>query len=259
MKRWTTTILAALCLCIGSSLVQAQTIDDIIKRGSLRVGLDLADAPYGYLDNSMQPDGLDFAVATLAAKTLGVKLEIVQVNAASRIPTLVNGQADIMMGALAILATRAMQVWFTIPYSSGPTGIIAPASTKIAAVGDLANLKVGVVRGSTQDVIITAVAPPSARLIRFDDDASSISALISGQVDCTVAGVAVGRATAAKNPDKHIEFKIALRQNPLGIGVRRGNTDLLQWLNTFIFNVKYNGELEAMHVKYNLPYGLPVF
>jgi polar amino acid transport system substrate-binding protein len=259
MKRWSRILLAVVCLCLGSAIAQAQTIDDILKRGTLRVGLDLADAPYGYLDTAMQPDGLDFAVASLAAKTLGVKLEIVQVNAASRIPTLVNGQADIMMGALAILATRAMQVWFTIPYSSGPTGIIAPATTKIATIADIANLRVGVVRGSTQDVIITAAAPPTAHLIRFDDDAASISALISGQVDCTVAGVAVGRATAAKNPDKHIEFKLALRQNPLGIGVRRGNTDLLQWMNTFIFNIKYDGSLEAFHAKYNLPYSLPIF
>ncbi len=259
MKNWTRIVLAALCLCLGSALAHAQTVDDIIKRGSLRVGLDLADAPYGFLDTSMQPAGLDYAVAALAAKTLGVQLQIVQVNAQSRIPTLVNGQADMMLGGFAILATRAMQVWFTIPYSSGPTALIAPASRDIKTVADTAGLKVGVVRGSTQDAIITSMAPPTANLIRFDDDAASISALISGQVDATVAGVAVAGATAAKNPDKHIEIKVQLRQNPLGIGVRRGNTDLLQWLNTFIFNIKYTGELQALHMKYGLPYNLPIF
>jgi polar amino acid transport system substrate-binding protein len=259
MKNWGRILLTAIGLCLAGAMAHAQTIDDIIKRGTLRVGLDLADAPYGYLDNKMQPGGLDYDVASLAAKTLGVKLEIVQVNAASRIPSLLNGQADMMMGALAILATRAMQVWFTIPYSSGPTGVIAPASRKITSLDDLAGLTIGVVRGSTQDAIITAMAPPTAHLVRFDDDAASISALISAQVDATAAGAAVAGATAAKNPDKHIEMKLALRQNPLGIAVRRGNSDLLQWLNTFIFNIKYDGELPALHVKYNMPYGLPTF
>jgi polar amino acid transport system substrate-binding protein len=66
-------------------------------------------------------------------------------------------------------------------------------------------------------------------------------------------------AIQAKNPEKHIEVKVGLRENPLAIGVRRGNVDLLQWLNTYIFNIKYDGELAAMHAKYNMPYSLPIF
>jgi polar amino acid transport system substrate-binding protein len=259
MRHWYRILLAALFFSVSGAIGHAQTIDDIIKRGTLRVGLDLADAPYGYLDANMQPAGLDYDVASAAAKILGVKLEIVQVNASSRIPTLVNGQADIMLGGFAINASRAMQVWFTIPFASAPTALIAPESTKIGSIAETAGKRVGVVRGSTQDSIISAAAPPTTNIVRFDDDASSIAALISGQVDATVAGVAVGRATAAKNPDKHIVIKQELRQNPLGIGVRRGSIDLLLWLNTMIFNLKYDGELEAFHKKYQIPYSLPVF
>jgi len=259
MKSWSRVLLAVLLLCVGGAIARAQTIDDIIKRGSLRVGLDLADAPYGYLDNTMQPAGLDYEVAALAAKNMGVKLEIVQVNAASRIPTLVNGQADIMLGGFAILATRALQVWFTNPYTSGDIGLIAPESTKITSLADTAAMRVGLVRGSTQDVTFTSVAPPTCNIIRFDDDASSISALISGQVDATVAGAIIAQVTSAKNPEKHIVSKLKLRENPIGIGVRRGNIDLLQWLNTYIFNVKYSGELAAIHAKYKMAYSLPIF
>jgi polar amino acid transport system substrate-binding protein len=186
-------------------------------------------------------------------------LDIVQVNAAGRIPTLVNGQADMMLGGFAIVATRAMSVWFTIPFTNGQTAVIAPAERKIATMADLGGLRVGVVRGNTQDVTITALAPPTCTLVRFDDDAASIAALISGQVDATVAGVGVAGATARANPSKHIEIKLQLRQNPMGIGIRRGNADLLQWVNTFIFNIKYTGELQAMHAKYDLPFNLPVF
>jgi polar amino acid transport system substrate-binding protein len=259
MKTWIRALLAALFMLACGAAAHAQTVDDIIKRGVLRVGLDLADAPYGYLDTNMQPAGLDYEVAALAAKAMGVKMEVVQVTAPARIPTLVNGQADIMLGGFAIVATRALQVWFTIPYSSGMTGVMAPAGTKITSAADLVGKRVGVVRGSTQDAAISAVALPGTNLVRFDDDAASIAALISGQVEATVAGTGVAKATRAKNPDKHIEFKLTLRENPLGIGVRRGNIDLLQWLNTFIFNLKYEGTLEALHKKYDLDYRLPVF
>ena len=259
MKHWSCALLAALFLCACGAIAHAQSVDDIIKRGVLRVGLDLADAPYGYLGPDMQPTGLDYEVAALAAKTMGVKMEVVQVTAPARIPTLVNGQADIMLGGFAIVATRALQVWFTIPFTSGKTGVIAPHSTRINTIADLVGMKVGVVRGSTQDAAISAVAPPGTNLVRFDDDAASISALISGQVDATVAGGTIAKATRAKNPDKGIELKVTLRENPLGIGVRRGNVDLLQWLNTFIFNLKYDGTLEALHKKYDVDYGLPIF
>jgi polar amino acid transport system substrate-binding protein len=207
----------------------------------------------------MQPTGIEYDVAALAAKAMGVKLEIVQVTAPGRIPVLVNGQADMMLGGFAIVATRALQVWFTIPFASGKTGVIAPASTRINTLEDLAGMKVGVVRGSTQDVTITDMAPKTANIVRFDDDAASIAALISGQVDATVAGAIVAKATRAKNPDKRIELKVTLRENPLGIGVQRGNIDLLLWLNTFIFNLKYDGTLAALHKKYDIDYGLPIF
>ena len=53
-------------------------------------------------------------VAALAAKTMGVKLEIVQITAPARIPTLVNGQADIMLGGFAITAPRTADGAFAL-------------------------------------------------------------------------------------------------------------------------------------------------
>jgi polar amino acid transport system substrate-binding protein len=259
MKTWSRVLLAVALLCVGGAVAHAQTVDDIIKRGTLRVGLDLANAPYGYLDTTMQPAGIDFEVATLAAKIMGVKLEIVQVSQASRIPTLLNGQADIMLGGFAILATRALQIWFTNPYTSSDVGLIAPAGARIASVADTAGLRVGLVRGSSQDMTFTPIAPPTCTIIRFDDDAASVAALVSGQVDATAAGAIIAQVTSEKNPGKHIEFKLKLRDNPIGIGVRRGNIDLLQWLNTYIFNIKYDGELAAIHAKYKMAYSLPIF
>ena len=54
---------------------------------------------------------------------------------------------------------------------------------------------------------------------------------------------------------------MVLRELHFGIGVRRGSTDLLQWLNTFVYAIKNNGELDAISLKWReLPLGtLPVF
>ena len=74
-----------------------------------------------------------------------------------------------------------------------------------------------------------------------------------------MTGSVTAGTMAKQNPDSHLEIKLAIRDNPLTVGVRRGQQDLLNWLNTFIFYLKYSGELEAMHKKYEIPYSLPVF
>jgi polar amino acid transport system substrate-binding protein len=54
---------------------------------------------------------------------------------------------------------------------------------------------------------------------------------------------------------------MVLRPLHFGIGIRRGQVELLQWLNTFVYTIKNNGELDAISRKWReLPVGeLPVF
>jgi len=63
------------------------------------------------------------------------------------------------------------------------------------------------------------------------------------------------------DPGKNYEVKIVLRPLHFGIGIRRGQADLLQWLNTFVYTIKSNGELDAISRKWRqLPLeAMPVF
>ncbi|MCX7384801.1 MAG: transporter substrate-binding domain-containing protein [Alphaproteobacteria bacterium] len=251
-------LLAASLACLFTAGAQAQTIDDILKKGKLLVGIDVTNPPYGNMGKTMEPEGLDVDVAKAMAKRLGVTLEIVQVTGPSRIPTLLNNRADVMIATFAPTPERALQVSFSSVYSDVQQVILAPESRSIKKVADTAGLKIGVVRGNTQDVAFTPIAPPGCTILRFDDDAGVMQALLSGQVDGMVTGSVTSAIIAKQNPDKKLEIKLAIRDNPLTIGVRRGQQDLLNWINTFIFYMKYSGELEALHKKYDIPYALPV-
>ena len=93
------------------------------------------------------------------------------------------------------------------------------------AGGPEASLRVGVARASTQDTAITAVAPQGTRIMRFDDDATTAQALLSGQVDAIGVNTIIGRADRqAMNPSANYEPKFVLRQQPNGIAVRRGQS-----------------------------------
>jgi polar amino acid transport system substrate-binding protein len=139
---------------------------------------------------------------------------------------------------------------------------VAPGRRAIKTVDDLAGLKVGVPKGAMQDLILTPqAADKKINLMRFDDEATGLQALISGQIDVVGTGLLVNRTLNRNDPGKNYEVKIVLRELHFGIGVRRGQTELLQWLNTFIYTIKNNGELEAISRKWReLPLGtLPVF
>jgi polar amino acid transport system substrate-binding protein len=239
----------------------AQSVDDILGRKKLQVGILVDLPPFGVVNASGGYEGYDVDVAKLMAKYLGVELELVPVTGPNRIPYLLTSKVDVLVAIFGITPERARQVQFSIPYSSIDIVLMAPKDSKIANAADLRALKVGVARASTQDTAISAAVPPGTRIMRFDDDATTSQALLSGQIDAIGVNTITGRQIQTMNPTAGYEIKFALRHQPNGITVRRGQTDLLQWTNTFVYFIKNNGELDAICQKWlgvPLP-ELPVF
>jgi polar amino acid transport system substrate-binding protein len=242
--------------------LHAQTVDDIIKRGKLIVGVNTTTPIFGLMGKDGQPEGYDPDVARLMGKYLGVPVEFVSVTGANRIPTLLTGKVDVLICLFGITPERALQVAYSIPYASEAATLVGPGSRAVKTIDDLKGLKVGVPRGAMQDLILSPVAQAKGiNLQRFDDEATGLQALISGQVDLAGTGLLVYRTLNRNDPGKNYEVKVVLRELHFGIGMRRGSTDLLQWTNTFIYFIKNNGELDAISRKWReLPLGdLPVF
>ena len=260
LKRLFAFAIAAFALAASPPPAQAQSIDDIIKRGELVVAIDLTNAPWGFLDAQQKPAGFDPAFAALVAEKLGVKLRIERVTGPTRIPFLLSERADVVISTLSMTAERAKQVWFTIPYAPNPLILIAEKSKPYKTYADLKGVRVAVPRGSPQDLTVTREAP-DAIIMRFEDDASVQQALLTGQADLLGGGILVPPTLNKMAPGKDYEPKIVLVNLYMGMAVRRGSSDLLQWLNSFIFLVKQSGELDALTRKLlGVPAGdLPVF
>jgi polar amino acid transport system substrate-binding protein len=247
--------------CIaGSGMAAAQTVDEIIKKGELVVGIDLTNAPWGFLDAKQEPAGFDPAFAKLVADKLGVKLRIERVTGPTRIPYLQSGRADVIISTLSVTAERAKQVWFTAPYAPNPLILIAPKDKAYKQYADLKGARVAVPRGSPQDLAVTKNAP-DAVMMRFDDDASAQQALMTGQADLLGGGMLVPGTLNKMNPGKDYESKIVLNELYMSMAVKKGQADLLHYLNTLIFLVKQSGELEQLTQQHlGVPAGtLPVF
>jgi polar amino acid transport system substrate-binding protein len=262
-RRWAATFLVlSLLLLLVAPPLAAQTIDEIIKRGKVIVGVNTTTPIFGLAGPDGQPEGYDPDVARLAAKYLGVQVEFVPVTGANRLPFLLTNRVDMVIALFGITPERAQQIWFSIPYATEAAVLVAPASRAVKTVDDLGGLRVGVPRGAMQDLILTPqAAAKKINLMRFDDEATALQALVSGQVDVVGTGLLVNRTLNRNDPGKNYEVKIVLRPLHFGIGIRRGQTELLQWLNTFVYTIKNNGELDAISRKWRqLPLEqLPVF
>ena len=243
-------VLAALLITAVAAPARAQSVDDIIKRGTLRVLIDTTNPPYGTVDDKMEPSGYEVDIAGRMAKGLGVKLEIVPVTSANRIPFLLTEKADLLLSTLTVTAERARQIWFTEPYAAAEFQVIAAKSRAIAKLDDLNGLKIGIIRGGATDTALMAVATPRMQILRFDDLSATMQALIAGQVDAIVENWLVPQALTKLAQGETYEGKITLQRVYFSMGVRRGSADLLQWVNTFLFVSRSSGLLSKLHEQY---------
>jgi len=240
-----TAALAGTALCAS-----ADTLKDIHARKKLLVAIDLSVPPYGMTDASMQPEGADVDVARAMAKDLGVPMEIVQVSGPNRIPFLMTHKADIVISSFAVTAERAKVVAFSHPYSVNQLVVGAPKSVAITKMADLTGKRVAVVRGNLQDIVLTKQAPKGATLVRYEDDATANTALMSGQVDAIATPSFTVKTLAEKNPAKNLEIKVNVSATPLAIGLRKNDPELLNWVNTWVDKNTANGELNKIYKKH---------
>lgn len=252
-------IAAAMTLAAAFSTTAASAeslLDTIISRGKIVVGVFPAAPPFGTTNAQGEIEGIDIEIARLLAEDLGVELETISTNGAARIPTLMTGKADILIAVLSITPERAKQVAFSIPYTGFKIIMYGPQDQKVESWADLAGKRVGVTLGAVTDIEATRNAPPGTEIIRFEDDAATNTALLAGQVDLIGATDFVVMDLPSRAPDKNFETKFSIRNSPISIGMRRGDPDLLQWVNTFIYYNATIGKIDQIyqkHMKQPLP------
>ncbi len=189
-------------------------------------------------------------MAHLIGKELGVKVEIIAVTSANRIPYLQTKKADIVISSLGKNAEREKVIDFTAAYAPFFSGVFAPKAAAVAKAEDLAGKTVGATRGSIEEQELTKIAPASATIKRYEDNNATIAAFISGQVDYIATGNIVAAAIAEKAPARAPVSKFVIQNSPCFIGLNKGEAKLQAKLNEIILKVKGSGELAKIADKW---------
>jgi polar amino acid transport system substrate-binding protein len=251
MKRPLLAALLAAATLAGTHGARADLLDDVTKARKIRVATDLAIPPSGMIDANLKPVGSDVETAQLLAKDLGLELEFVQTTGATRIPNVQTNKADLIVSTLSVTPERAKVIDFTKPYAALQSVVGCLKTMTAKDWPDLKGKTIAVSRGTTQDTALTAMRDRDLRISRYEDDATMVTAAVSGQADCVATSATIVNQIGAKNAARAFEPKVPITTFDLAMGVRKGEARFVEALNAWIATNLKNGKLNAIYKKFH--------
>jgi ABC-type amino acid transport substrate-binding protein len=256
-----TAILFALCAFVVPGPADAGTLDDVKSKGVLTVGVRADMPPFGVIERSGHTVGLDISIAEEIAKRLGVKLEMIPVTAAARIPTLQSGKIDLLFGGTAATAERAKVVDFSLPYLPERDTVMVRKDSTITRLEDLAGKKVSASPGTSGEQKLRELVP-TAQIVNYQELTQAFLALKNGLVEGFVSGGLTLAKFAATQPGAFRIAEFSLLEYPTCIGVRKGEKEWLATVNTLLKKMDEDGTYAKIYNKWvgaDSDYKLPLY
>jgi polar amino acid transport system substrate-binding protein len=235
----------------GPTPVHAQSaLDDIVAQKKITIAIPTDYPPYGFVGADLKPQGLDIDIGALIAAKIGVTLELVSVTSANRIPYLQTKKADLVISTLGKNAEREKVIDFTAAYSPFYQAVFGPKAMTVKTPADLGGKTVAVTRGAMEDQELAKIAPATLDVKRFEDNAATVAAFVSGQTQLIATGASVAGNMMARNPTLSAEYKLLLKDSPNFIGVAKGEDKLRLKVNEILAEAKKSGELDRLAMKW---------
>ncbi len=235
-----------------SPAAQARTLDAIISSNKLVVGINPEFPPLGEYDAKNQIAGFDVDISRKLAELLGVQLQIVKVGSPDRIPFVVSGKVDFVMGGMTRKPDRAKVIDFTVPIQTEALSVLTTAAKPFKTWKDLDSKEVKLVevRGTTPIPFIQTNLP-NAQVLLLDNYPDAVRALAQGRADAII-DVVDYLGQYMKN--YKLDWKIL--PDPAGeidydsLGVAKGNDTLRRWFNVALFQLEEDGFIAGTYKKW---------
>lgn len=223
-------------------LWKKSTLNEILDRGELRVGMEPGYMPFEMKDKKGRIIGYDVDMAKKMAKDMGVKLTLVPTSWDGIIAGLVTSKYDIIMSGMTITQQRNLKVNFANPYIVvGQTIMMNKKHEgKITTAKDLDKEEFTIVTklGVTGE-IATKKFFKKAKILTFETEADAAAEVLNGKADAMVYDQPYNVLFMSdKGKGRLIHLDKPLTYEPLGWAIRKGDPDFLNWLNNFLRQIK---------------------
>lgn len=251
MRRWMfrgMTGVLAILLCIGfSGMAKADTVDEIVKRGELRVAVQTQGAPFSFVDKNGERTGSSVEFCRLMAKEMGVKIKFLDYDWDGLIPALLSGKADMLAADMTATLQRALKVSFTDPFYYTGSVIFTKKGSPYKTLEDCnkEDVTVAVLLGATGEADAKRYLPKAKIKAYKGGGPLLINAVLSGHADIGLNDeTAIVGQLAEFPPDSVKILPVKLTQQPLAFATRPEDTHLVKWINLFFYWIKQDGRYD---------------
>ena len=219
-----------------------------VTPGKLTMSTNAAFPPYESTDDNGNFVGIDIDVAAAIAEKLGLELQVDDMDFDAALLAAQNGKSDMVMAGVTVTEDRQLVMDFSDSYATGIQSIIVKEDSDIASPDDLADKMIGTQRGTT-GYIYCSDDFGDEHVTPYDNGLTAVQALVNGQVDAVVIDNAPAKEFVEANPGLKI-LDTAYAEEDYAIGVAKGNTAMLDAINTALEELKNDGTLQAIVDKY---------
>ncbi len=251
LKRGVVLVLAlSLVLALAATAAAGPVVDRIVKKGVLVVGTGGDYPPLNFKATNGKAMGLDVDVATILARSLGVKLEVKIIPFPKLIGALNAGKVDIVISGMTMLAKRNLKVTFAGPYFVTGQGCLMRGDLmmKVHGLPDLNQpmYTVAVSKGTTGEMTARQMLPKAKLLVAKDND-EALQALITGKAQAMMADFPFCvLASFRHRKDNLAAVDKPFTYEPLGIAVSASDPQMLNLVNNFVGTLGASGGLDQL-------------
>jgi len=237
-----------------TTTAKARTVQEIKDSGVIKIGVFTDKAPFGYVDENGKNQGFDIYFTDRIAKDLGVKVEYISLDPASRVEYAETAKVDIVAANFTVTPERAEKVDFSFPYMKVSLGVVSPDKAAIKSVEDLKDKTLIVSKGTTAEYYFSK-NHPEIKLQKYDSYTDAYNALLDGRGDAFSTDNTEVLAWAKANPGFTVGIDSLGDVDTIAVAVQKGNIDLLNWINDEIkelgkenfFHEAYKATLEPIY------------
>jgi ABC-type amino acid transport substrate-binding protein len=266
---------AALCLAPALALAQMASapfegrLKKIHETKTINVAYRTDAVPFSFVDNEKRPTGymveLCRSVIGVIERQIGVtplKVNWVPVTVQNRFSTVAGGQADMECGASSVTLSRMKEVSFsTLTFVDG-TGLLIRASTPGNSLLDLANKKIGVIPGTSNERALNEalrVKVVTATVVPVNSREDGLAQLEAGNIDALASDrvLLVGLVAKAKDPKAMALLGDPLSYEPYAIALPRGDWAMRQAVDAALAQIYKSPTLPELYNRWFAALGRP--
>ena len=241
---------------VAPTFAADSTMGQIQAKGKLICGVKFDVIAFGFRNpTSGDVEGFDADLCREIATALGVQPEFIEAISANRIPFLLEDRVDMVISTMTRTPVRLEEIDFSKIYYLAGQKILVKSDSSYQTIDDLvsAGVKVCSAQGSTSEANLRTKGVTEANLVLLPTYSEGATALLDGRCAAVSTDDSILFGLAQQNEGLEVRGE-AFSSEPLGIGIKKGKDDLVQFTNGVLDAMAADGRWKALYDKHIKPY-----